>query len=214
MPVFDSAKGDVNWFALPNTAATILGGSGSSMQEEGTLYRVVSPGINPGGTGALDYVLATVTLPPGTFDGASITDLFGGALTVSPSNRGIAISAQGSSGPTNATAKRLKLWVGATSAVLGSQISGGTLIADTGNFNTVSIGWSIGAELYKYGAAGTNTQIAVHQQAQMGSALGALLAPQSLSLNESSSIIVALTGSVTTAVTDIAANLFVVTGFN
>lgn len=215
MPAFDSALGDIPWFALPNNTSTLFGGSKTSMQEEGTLYRIVSAGINPGGTGSSnDYVLATFTLPASAFDGANLTDLLGGSLTTAATNRGVAISAQGSSGPTNATAKRLKLWAGATTAVVGSLITGGTLIADTGSFNTVSIGWSIGAEIYKYGAAGSNTQIAVHQQAQMGSAVGALLSPQSLSLNESGNIILALTGSVTTAVADIVANLFVVTGFN
>ena len=213
MPIFDSAKGDVPWYALPNAASTLFGGSTTSMQEEGTIYRAVSAGVSPAATGS-DYVLAAVSLPAYSFDGAVINDLFGGVLTAGLSNRGIAIAAQGSAGPTNSTNKRIKLIVGATSAVVGQVVAGGITVADTGVFTTVSVGWSIGAEVYKYGAAGSNTQIAVHQMAQMGAAVGSLLSPQVLTLNESGNILIALTGNATTAVADIVANLFVLTGLN
>ena len=213
MPIFDSAKGDIPWYGMPNTAATLFGGGGLSMQDEGTLYRQVSVGVQPGAIGA-DNVLMTFTLPPGSFDGVSLTDFNStGVTSTSQSNRGIAISAQGSFAVT-ANNKRIKIIVGCTSAVVGSAVVGGVTIADTGAVTTSGAGWAIGGEVYKYGAAGSNTQIGVHQQAQIGGAVASLVSPQALTLNEAGNIIIALTGNATTVVSDIAANLFVVSGMN
>ena len=213
MAAFDSDKGNVPWFALPNTAATLFGGGGTSMQEEGTLYRYSGTAINPGAL-TVDSVLAAFTLPANSFDGVNITDLLGGALTVAQGNRGIQIEAVGGFGPTNATNHRVKILVGCTAAVVGSTVSGGTVIADTGNVTTVSVGWSIGAQVYKYGAAGSNIQVGIHQPTQTGAAVSSLLSPQLLTLNESLPIIIAVTGYATTAAADVALNLAVITGFN
>jgi hypothetical protein len=220
MPAFDSAVGDIPWsqvpipwYQLPNSAAALFGGSGSGMQEEGTLYRLVSgAGIQPGATGA-DNVLAVFSLPAKAFDGASISAIASGAVSTVASNRGISISAQGAFGATGNN-KRVKIFVGCTAAVVGSTVSGGTAIADTGTVATNAGGWSVGADLYKYGAAGSNTQLAVHQQAQCGAAVEALLAPQSLTLTESAPILIAVTGNATTAASDIVLNLMVIQGLN
>lgn len=213
MPAFDSAKGDIPWYGLPSNTATLFGNSGTSMQEEGTLYRYAGPSISPGAL-TVDSVLAVFTLPANAFDGGSLTDLLSGAITTGTSNRGIQIEAVGGFGPTNATNHRIKIIVGATSAVVGQTVSGGTVIADTGNVTTVSVGWSIGAQLYKYGAAGSNTQVAIHQPTQTGAAVSSLLSPQLLTLNESQPIIIAITGNATTATADITLNLAIITGFN
>lgn len=215
MPIFDSAKGDIPWFGMPNTAAALFGGGGCSMQEEGTLFRsVTSAGSNVGGlTG--DYVLASFVLPAGSLDGVSMTDYSAaGVIGTSLSNRGLQIESIGGTGPTNATNKRIKIWVGCTTAVVGSVVSGGTLVADSGNITTVSVGWSIGAQLYKYGAAGSNTQVAIHQPTVIGSTVSTLLAPTYLTLNENANILIAVTGYATTAVADVYHSLTVISGMN
>ena len=214
MPIFDSAKGDIPWFAMPNTASTLFGGGGASMQDEGTIYRqVTGTGVTPAATGS-DIVLMTFTLPAGSFDGGVITDYASaGVIGTAQSNRGVAIAAQGSFAAT-ANNKRVKIIVGATTATVGSAVVGGTVIADTGTVATSGAGWSIGGEVYKYGAAGSNTQLGVHQQAQVGAAVSSLVSPVALTMNESANIIIALTGNATTATTDIVANLFVISGMN
>jgi hypothetical protein len=81
---------------------------------------------------------------------ASSFDVFG---------RGLSITAAGRSGPTNATNKTIRLFWGCTAAVVGSTVSGGTIIADTGVQTTVNAGWMLTANVFKFGAAGSNTQM-------------------------------------------------------
>jgi hypothetical protein len=214
MPIFDSAKGDIPWHLQPNIGADAFGGSNSSMQAEGTLFHsVTGAGANVGGlTG--DYVLAAYTLPAGAFDGMIIPTATAGVTSNALSNRGIQIESTGGFGPTNATNKRLKIWIGCTTAVVGSVVSGGTLIADSGNVTTVSVGWSIGSQVYKLGAAGSNTQVAIHQPTIAGATVGSLLAPVYLTLTEASPIIIAVTGFATTAVADVYHSLTVISGMN
>jgi hypothetical protein len=165
---------------------------------EGNLAAQVSAGVNPGATGA-DNVLAVYSLPANSFDQAG---------------RGIQISATGGYAG-NGNTKRVKIIVGAVSAVVGSTIgSGGTAIADTGAVATNGAGWSIGASIFKYGAGGSNTQQGIHNASQSGNAVGALLSPVSLTLVENAPILVAVTGNATTTATDIALNLFEVNATN
>ena len=213
MPAFDSAIGDRQWFQLPNNTGALFGGSGSTIQEEGTLnHQVAWPGTQPG-TINNDNVLFAFTIPASAFDGAIIPASVAGVNVAQQSQRGIQLATQGSFGAT-ANNKRIRIWIGCTSAVVGSAVVGGTSIADTATVATNGGGWALNAEVYKYGIAGSNTQLAIHQQAQVGGAVAALLAPQQLTLNEAGSIIVAVTGNATTLVTDIAANMLVVSGMN
>ena len=56
----------------------------------------------------------------------------------------------------NTNAKTAKIIVGATTAVVGSAVSGGTTLATTGVYNTTgAVGWALTANVNKYGAAGT-----------------------------------------------------------
>lgn len=213
MALWDTIKGDRQWYDLPGDAATKFGTSFTSMQLLGTVYRQVSqPGISPGGTAA-DNVLAVFTLPAKAFDGVILPTIYGGSLQQVLSNRGLYINAQGSFGAT-ANNKRIKIIVGATTAVVGSTVTGGTTIADTGVVATNTGGWSVGASVYKYGVAGSNTQIAVHEQSQTGAAVTALLAPAALTLVENAPIIIAITGNAATATTDIVFSLLAITGMN
>lgn len=164
--------------------------AGASINTAGNLnVQISAAGINPGATGA-DIVLATYTIPASAFDVA---------------NRTASLQTAGSFGAT-ANNKRVKIFFGCTSAVVGSAVVGGTAVADTGTVATNGGGWALTANVAKYGASGSNTQIAIHNQAQVGAAVSALLAPQLLTASENAGIIVAITANATTAATDIVFN--------
>ena len=196
-----TSTGDMPLSAQSSSSATIFGGggypNGATMNEGGNMYRYLSgTGVSPGATGA-DSVLAVFSMPANSFD---IT------------GREIFVSAMGGFA-SNTNVKRVKLWWGATTAVVGSTISGGTLIADTGNYSTTgAVGWSIAASVFNI--SGVNAQLGIHVSSQMGSAIGPLLSPVTLSANESAAILIAVTGNATTTASDIVCNGFVVTGFN
>jgi hypothetical protein len=177
--LWSSRFGDV---AIPNLTAQgfQFGNGGAIMGEEGNVNRQVSPaGVNPGGTG-VDSVLAVYSLPANSFDVAG---------------RGINIMALGSM-TSAATAKTLKIIYNATTAVVGSAVIGGTTIASFSDSTANSAGgWQIAANVFKYGAAGSNTQIALHEASQSGTVLGALVAPSLVTAVESAPILIAITGN-------------------
>lgn len=188
---WSSAKGDVIINAAQAAAIGAQFGNGATtfginssnplqMGDDGNLnLQIVSAGRNPAGTGS-DYVVAAFTLPAGAFDIA---------------NRGVSILAAGSA--LNATSKTFKIIVGATAPAVGSVVSGGTAIASL--ISTGNGGWQLQANLFKYGIAGSNTQIAIHEAGQMGSVVGALLAPSLTTLVESAGIPLAITINAATA---------------
>jgi hypothetical protein len=198
MPLWDSAKGDVPYNFLPNTTATQFGSGTSAMPEEGNIYRLVSgTGVQPASTGG-DIVLAVFSIPANSFD---------------VSGRGINIIAQGSLGA-NANTKTVKLFFNPTTAVVGSAVSGGTAIATTGAVTTNGGGFAVEANVFKYGVAGSNTQLAIHQAAQTGATVSALLAPQNTTAVESAPILVAVTGNAATAVGDISLSFVEINAMN
>ena len=187
---------------------TIFGGTTSptaaqlqnllAFPDEGNIYRNVSAGTNPANTGG-DYVLATFALPAYSFDIAG---------------RGLNLLAQGSVA-NNTNAKRIKLYFNCTTATVGSTVTGGTVIADTGSYSTTgAAGWSLEANVFKYGASGSNTQLALHMSAQVGNTVGTLLVPSALTATESGTILMAVTGNATTAATDIIYNFFEINAMN
>lgn len=191
-----NANGD-----LPSTVTEQFGSSTATMLEEGNINRQVSAsgsGVSPGATGA-DNVLAVYTIPANAFD---------------VSGRGVTITAQGSFGATGNN-KRIKIIFNPASAVVGSTVgASGTTIADTGTVATNGGGWSLQGSVFKYGAAGSNTQLGLHQQAQVGGAVSALLAPANITATESGAILVAVTGNATTATSDIVLNFIEVNAMN
>ena len=169
-----------------------FGSGGGTFGAEGNLnVQLSAAGINPGATG-IDSVLAVYALPANSFDNAG---------------RGVSITAMGSFGAT-ANNKRLKIVYNPTAAVVGSAVTGGTTIADTGTVTTNGGGWALQAQVFKQGSGGANTQLALHQAAQVGGALGVLLAPTQVTGTESGPILIAVTGNAATAVSDIALNFF------
>jgi hypothetical protein len=186
--------------STPPTEVTGFGGGSGLIRQSGNLGvpQIVSAGISPGATAA-DNVLATFSIPPGTFDAAG---------------RGIQVTAQGSFAATGNN-KDVKIIFNPATAVVGSTVgAGGTTIADTGVVATNNLGWSLQGSVFKYGAAGSNTQIGLHQQAQVGSAVAPLLKPSLITAVESGAILMAVTGNAATATSDIVLNFMEVFGNN
>ncbi len=183
----------------PASMLTQFGGGTASFPEEGNVNRQISSaGVNPGTTGA-DNVLAFYSLPASSFD---------------VSGRGIQVTAAGSFGATGNN-KRIKIIFNPATAVVGSTVGGGgTTVADTGTVATNGGGWSLSANIFKYGATGSNTQIGIHNQAQIGAATAALLAPSLITATESGAILIAVTGNATTAASDIVFNWLEINAMN
>lgn len=156
-----------------------------------------STGSSPANT-AGDYVVAVFSLPAYTFDNAGRT---------------VWIEAAGSFAA-NVNNKRIKLIVNPSAAVVGSTVTGGTTICDTGTVTTSGGGWFLAGSVVKYGAGGANTQLGIHQQALVGSASSALLAPSAITATESGAILVAVTANAGTTATDIVFNFMAVTMSN
>lgn len=175
----------------PSGRLTQFGAGVGNFTQKGTLTHSVTTGVSPGTT-ANDNVLAAFSLPANS-------------LTVA--GRGITITANGSFGAT-ANNKTLKLIVGATTATVGSAIVGGTTILSSGVVATNGLGWSISANLNKYGALNANTQMAIVNTALFGTASLGALAPVLTTLVENAVVIVAVTGNAATATTDIVLNNF------
>jgi hypothetical protein len=138
---------------------------------------------SPSATGG-DRILSLMTIPANGFDIA---------------NREIQISAAGNCPNTNS--KTVKIIINPTTPTLGAVVSGGTTIA---NFtSTAQGGWSIGAIIAKYGVTGSNTQNCIHQAAQVGATVLALVAPSQQAFPENAVITVAITGNASTTTGDV-----------
>jgi hypothetical protein len=171
----------------------VVGSSTAAIGASGVMNQQVSTaGVNPGATAA-DNVLAVYSIPANAFSAAG---------------KMIQFTAAGSFGAT-ANNKRVKIIFNPSAAVVGSTVTGGTTVADTGTVATNGGGWQLQAQVTKVGAANANTQVAIHNQAQVGAAVAALLAPTTnLTATENAAILVAVTGNATTATTDIVFNFF------
>ena len=144
-------------------------------------------GISPGAINN-DNVLAVWTVPANFFDVA------GRALEIQ-ANFNVA---------NNTNSKRVKIIVNPTTAVVGSAVVGGTTIADTGAYTTTgAAGGQIGALISKVGAAGSNTQTAVHAPTVIGAVTSSLVPSSALALTESAAFTIAVTGNAVTATADI-----------
>ena len=170
-------------------------GSGTgTVLAEGNIYRYASAGVNPAATGS-DVVLAVASVPANSFDGTG--------------NRGLAFQMNGSFG-NNTNTKRAKIVVNPSAAAVGSTVgTGGTTLADTGAYNTTGLtGFQLSAEMFKYGAANSNTQVGFCTGIVIGAAHGGLGtgapgAPQAVAAVENAPILVAFTGNAATLASDI-----------
>lgn len=205
MPVtFMTAQGDLSSVGLPSDTSFQYGASGAT----GPAQALGGPRVllnkqffpqatpkNPGATGA-DNVLAIYSLPANTFDIAG---------------RSISIRAVGSLA-NNTNAKTIKLIFNATTAVVGSTVTGGSTIASTGAFVTgVATGFSVEGEVFKTGVTGSNTQTGVNTYNMVGATSAVLLAPVAITATENKAILIAVTGNAATTATDIGLLLLEVT---
>lgn len=167
--------------------------------DEGNLYReIVGAGRNPASTGA-DVVVGVYSIPAYSFD---------------VSGRGICVLACGSFAATGNN-KRIKIILNPSTAVLGSTVGGGgTTVCDTGTVTQNGGGWQLQAVMFKYGAAGSNTQLGINQGTIVGTSHQGVTAPQAITATESGAILVAITANATTAATDIIYNFLEVNAMN
>lgn len=192
----DYANGGTN----PPTEVTAFGSGAALVSAEGNIFREVlaAAGRNPGGT-ATDNVVAVYSMPLSSLDAAG---------------RGVNLLAQGSVA-NNTNSKRIKIYWGCTTAVLGSAVTGGTVVADTGAYTTAgAVGWSLEANVFKRGALNSNTQLALHMSAQIGAVVGSLVVPADLVAPENAAILIAVTANAATAATDIIYNFLEVNAMN
>jgi hypothetical protein len=184
----------------PSTCQTQFGSSTASFLEEGNIFRVgynPASALAPAGTAA-DVIVAVYTMPANAFDVAGRSVWF----TVSGATAN------------NGNTKRAKIIFNAAAPVIGQTVSGGTTIADTGACTNALAGWTLGAIVQKTGAAGSNTQVTIHQAAQCGNTLGTLVPPAALTAPENATINFVVTINCTTTATDMVLNLIQVNGMN
>lgn len=182
---------------LTQFGAAAFGANFSSFAEEGNLYRNVgNPIAQNGATTSTDYILDGFVLPANSFDQAK---------------RGIQFAFAGTFAATGNN-KKIRLWFNPTLAgqtVTNGVISGGTvtgagsgvLAFDSTNQAGNNVGWQVGAQLFKYGAANSNTQFFVATPI-FGTTHGGTSKPTFLTLTENAAINVVLTGSSDTAASD------------
>jgi hypothetical protein len=188
--------------AEPGNISTFFGGGTGTFLREGNLTRFVGNPLGSNTANTTDNVLASYILPASSFDVAG---------------RGLCITAQGSTGPTTNN-KRVKLWFNAT--ISAGVVTGGSVIADTGPWvnGTIpnnNVGWQLMTNVFKYGAAGSNTQYAQGTMI-LGGVHGGTGAPVFMTAVESAAIVIALSGSSYTTGTanDVVATWFEVNAMN
>ena len=182
--------GGVNVGATTGQIANAPGNAGQGATQFGRSGNLVGGSIvnpvavNPAGTGS-DYIVGVMSISALTFDAAF---------------RSVEVQANGSFGA-NGNTKRVKIQVSNTLQAVGAVIAGATSIADSTAVTTNGGGWEISAEIVKYGAAGSNTQMTIHSLAQ-GTSNTALLVPQLLTLNEAAPIYFYITANAASAAAD------------
>jgi hypothetical protein len=177
---------------IPAGSLSQFGKSGGAFGLSGNIITQISAaGVVPGATGA-DNVIAAYTLPANAFDAAF---------------RGINLVAMGTMASSSHT-NTIKMIINPASATIGSTVgaSGTTIASLTVSTTAAAGGWALEANIYKYGAAASNTQLAIHTASQSGSTIYALTAPSLLTATESSSMLIAITGNAGTTAADIAFN--------
>jgi hypothetical protein len=187
---------------MPSNMLTYFGNGIGTILSDGNLHREIGNPLAGNNADTTDDVLASYTLPASSFD---------------VPGRGLCITAQGSTGATT-NDKRLKLWFNAT--ISAGIVTGGSVIADTGPWVSGAIpnnnvGWQLTANVFKYGAAGTNTQYA-QGASILGGIYGGIGLPVFPTAVESGALVIALTGSsyTTGVANDVIATWFEVNAMN
>ena len=182
---------------------SLFGNGTATMEESGNVnVQTGNPITNPA-TITNDNVLAVYTIPAGSFSAAG---------------KGIEVTVAGNLG-NDSQAKRVKLIYGALTAIVGSAVATNStsfLLGDTGSTTNggATAGWAIQSQVYKYGAAGRNTQIGQEIGVIVGATHGGMGVASALTNNESLPILIAVTGNATTSVGDISLYNINIEAFN
>ena len=188
----------------PSTVATQFGSSTGTFLEEGNLYReafLAAGAVVPAATAA-DNVLAVYSIPANALDGFSGT------------NRGLTITAAGTFA-NNANTKTAKIIFAPATAVVGSTVgTGGMTLATTGATSAGNVGWSLSANVFKVGAANSNTQYAQEMGVIIGTNHGGMGVAVYPTATENAPILIAITGNAATATADILLNFVEVNAMN
>lgn len=172
-------------FVAPNRGAGSVGGS---------LYKQISnTGVSPASTAA-DVVLAVYTLPASTLTRAANTN----------SPVVLDIVAAGNFAAT-ANNKTVKIIWNATTAVVGSAVTGGTTIASTGVVAINNLGFVMEAFV---GYNGSNSQYTQAVFVQAGATTVSQALSAAATATDSADILIAVTGNAATATTDIVLQYF------
>lgn len=167
----------------------------SLFSEEGNLYRKSGNPIAGNGTDTTDDILWGIVIPANAFDIAG---------------RGICVTAQGSLA-SNGNNKRYRIWMNPTMAgqtvnasgeISGGTVSGvgpGAILLDSGvvTASGANGGWSLFANFFKFGAAGSNTQYSQGSVINANSHAG-IAAPTFPTLAENAAMNLVVTGSSST----------------
>lgn len=185
------------------SAAALLsyaGLSAGTFRPSGVLTQQVSAaGVSPGATAA-DNVVASYSIPASLFDVAG---------------RGLLITAFGSFANNTNAKTAVKIIVNPASATVGSTVgASGSTIATTNTYSTTgATGWNVSGIVYKYGAAGANTQIG-SGYSMWGANLTQATAPVLITATESGAIFLAITANAATSTADILFNILTVWALN
>ena len=155
------------------------GGGISGFRGTGNVLVTISAAGQGNSADLTDDVLAFYAMSPNAFDVAG---------------RELLINAAGKFAA-NGNNKRVKVWATPTLPVLGSAVAGGVLLADSGVVTNNGQGWTASTNITKYGAAGSNTQMAWGSQVITGATHGGTTAPALLTQAEAATIYFAITGS-------------------
>ncbi|MDB5306210.1 MAG: hypothetical protein JWO38_412 [Gemmataceae bacterium] len=202
--------------ALNSSQTTQLGSSAvgavlGAFREEGNIAVGAGNPIAQNGADTTDDILWGCQIPANVFDVAF---------------RQLSIAFQGQTGAT-ANNKRFKLFVNPTMAgqtvsaagiISGGTVTAGTPICDSGTWTATNnnVAFQGGAQITKYGAGGSNTQMTGQVFAILGSTHGGAQAGQALTLPENAVINIVITGSsyTTGAAGDVKLQTATVTGSN
>lgn len=188
-----------NSTALFRASGNLIGGVGI----------LSSTGISPSATGA-DKIVAAFTLPANFFDIAG---------------RGLQVSVWGTAAA-NGNNKEFKVVLGATNSgitngtnVAGQTdgtvtVTGGTTILDTGALTTNNGGLILVGQIFKYGAAGSNTQASMTTGIIGGGTHAGCGTWTNQTFTEANALLLAVTARATTTATDIVFTGFECTAFN
>jgi hypothetical protein len=198
--VFGTQTGDAVLPFTPNgtmlSGANLQGGQATpgSVRSCGNVSVQVSAAGLGNGADTTDDVLFTYALPANSLDAA------GRQLTITAAGKFAA----------NTNNKRIKIWFGTTTQSIGAAVVGGTLIADSGVVATSGGGWSASVQVQKYGANGSNTQIATCAQMAAGTVHLGTSSPVTTTAVENGAINITITGSSSTtgAANDVVGQLF------